>query len=94
MAHTCHAIACERSVPPQMLMCRQHWFSVPLALRNRVWATYRDGQCDTFDPSSEYCKAAKAAVIAVAEKEGRTVDPKDSKILLYDMVQVSDDNEG
>lgn len=45
MAHTCHAVGCERSVPPQMLMCKPHWFKVPLQLRNRVWATYQDGQC-------------------------------------------------
>lgn len=90
MAHTCHAIACEKPVPPQMLMCKKHWFMVPLKLRNRVWATYRDGQCDTFDPSSAYCQAAKAAVLAVAEHEGRSVNPKDPKILLYDMLQVND----
>lgn len=87
--HTCHAIACDKSVPPEILMCRPHWFSVPWSLRARVWSTYRDGQCDTFDPTSAYCQAAKAAVIAVAEKEGRTVDPKDPKILLYDMLQTS-----
>lgn len=93
MAHTCHAVGCECYVPPQMLMCRKHWFTVPQYLRNRVWATYQDGQCDTFDPSSAYCQAAKAAVIAVAEKEGRTVDPRDPKILLYDMLQVSDGDD-
>lgn len=93
MAHTCHAVACERSVPPQMLMCRQHWFMVPPKLRSRVWATYQDGQCDTFDPTSAYCQAAKAAVIAVAEKEGREIDPRNSKILLYDMLQTSDDDD-
>jgi hypothetical protein len=90
MAHTCHAVGCERYVPPQMLMCRQHWFTVPAKLRSRVWSTYQDGQCDTLDPSSAYCQAAKAAVIAVAEKEGRAIDPRDRKILLYDMLQVSD----
>lgn len=90
MAHTCHAVECEVSVAPQMLMCRRHWFMVPLKLRNRVWATYQDGQCDTFDPTSAYCQAAKAAVVAVAEREGRTIDPKHPKILLYDMVQTSD----
>jgi hypothetical protein len=93
MAHTCHAIACERNVPPMMLMCGFHWFKVPRKLRERVWATYRDGQCDTLDPSSAYCQAAKAAVIAVAEKEGRVIDPKEPKILLYDMVQVSDEDD-
>lgn len=73
-----------------MLMCSQHWFMVPAKLRSRVWATYQDGQCNTLDPSSAYCQAAKAAVIAVAEKEGRTIDPREPKILLYDMLQVSD----
>jgi len=90
MAHTCHAVGCECIVPPTMLMCRRHWFSVPLKLRDKVWATYQDGQCDGLDPSSVYCQAAKAAVIAVAEKEGRTIDLKDPKILLYDMLQTSD----
>lgn len=89
MAHTCHAIGCERSVPQRMLMCGQHWFRVPRKLREHVWATYRDGQCNTYDPSTAYCQAAKAAVIAVAETEGRTVDPKNSKVLLYDMLIMS-----
>jgi len=91
MAHTCHAVDCERSVPPQMLMCKRHWFMVPPVIRSRVWATYQDGQCDTFNPTSAYCQAAKAAVIAVAKKEGRYTDSKNPKILLYDMLQVSDD---
>lgn len=90
MPHTCHAIACEVEVKPEMLMCRYHWFMVPLKLRNRVWANYCDGQCDTFAVSSAYCQAAKAAVLAAAEAENRVVDPKDSKLLLYDMLQVED----
>lgn len=82
MAHTCHATACKRTVPPQMLMCGFHWFRVPRKLRERVWETYRDGQCDTLDPSSAYCQAARAAVIAVAEKEG--IEPDTS---LYDIFE-------
>lgn len=96
MPHTCHAVACERYVPPQMLMCRQHWFMVPPKLRSRVWATYQSGQCDIesdVDPTRAYCEAAKAAVIAVAQKEGREIDPKEPKILLYDMLQVSDGDD-
>jgi hypothetical protein len=73
-----------------MLMCRKHWFMVPSKLRSEVWRTYQDGQCDTFDPTSAYCQAAKAAVVAVAEKEGRTIDLQEPKILLYDMLQTSD----
>lgn len=93
MAHTCHAIGCEVVVRPEMLMCRKHWFTVPLKLRNRVRSTYQDGQCGTFNPTSAYCQAAKAAVITVAEREGRAIDPKEPKILLYDMLQTSDGDD-
>lgn len=82
MAHTCHATNCTATVPPTMWGCRKHWFMVPKPLRDRIWATYKDGQCDTYDPSSEYCQVARAAVIAVAEKEG--IEPDTS---LYDIFE-------
>jgi hypothetical protein len=85
MAHTCHAVGCNAKVPPEMLMCRRHWFMVPQKLRNAAWGTYRTGQCDDWRPSAEYCDAAKAAVLAVAEKEGLTVASDDPKVTLYDM---------
>lgn len=82
MAHTCHATNCTATVPPIMWGCRKHWVMVPKNIRDRIWATYRDGQCVTYDPSSEYCQAARAAVIAVAEKEG--IEPDTS---LYDIFE-------
>lgn len=95
MPHTCHAVGCEVSVSPEMLMCRRHWFSVPLTLRNRVWATYQQGQCEIqsdVDPTNAYCEAAKAAVVAVAQREGK-YDPKHPKILLYEMIQTAEAKE-
>jgi hypothetical protein len=80
MSHHCHATACRAPVPPAMFMCRPHWFSVPKRLRDEVWRTYREGQCDDKQPSADYCRAAKAAVIAVAEREGREPDTA-----LYDL---------
>ena len=53
-----------------MLMCLAHWRMVPKKLQKAVWGSYRQGQCDDMNPSREYCEAAKAAVIAVAAKEG------------------------
>jgi hypothetical protein len=55
---------------------------VPKLLRDAIWRTYEEGQCDTLDPSSAYCQAARAAVIAVAEKEG--IEPDTS---LYDIFE-------
>lgn len=67
--HHCHARRCTVPVPPEMLMCRRHWFMVPKKLRDAVWATYRPGQCDDKQPSEAWHKAADAAILAVAQKE-------------------------
>lgn len=79
MAHHCHATNCKVNVPPEMFMCRKHWFMVPKVIRDRIWRTYRIGQCDDMNPSNAYCEAAKAGVIAVAKKEGIEPDTQ-----LYD----------
>lgn len=81
MAHTCHATGCERRVPPVMFTCRPHWFSLPKPMRDAIWRTYRLGQCDDMNPSVAYCEAAKAAVIFLARKDGRTPDTA-----LYDLL--------
>jgi hypothetical protein len=71
MKHECHATGCSAAVPPKMLMCRKHWFMVPRGVQAQVWATYRPGQEVTKDPSDEYMKAYRLAVISVELKEGR-----------------------
>lgn len=84
MSHHCHATGCTASVPPVMWGCKKHWFMVPLAIRNRVWAAYRAGQCDDMNPSDDYCRAARDAVIAVAQREGRTPDTKPYDLFLQE----------
>lgn len=79
MSHTCHATGCGARVPPTMWGCRRHWFMVPRPIRDRIWATYREGQCDDKRPSRAYCEAARDAVVAVAAKEGIEPDTQ-----LYD----------
>jgi hypothetical protein len=37
-----------------------YWFSLPLRLRNWIWATFKPGQEVTLSPSAEYMKAATA----------------------------------
>lgn len=60
MKHTCHWTDCQREVPPAMWGCRQHWFTLPKSLRDRIWATYRPGQEITKTPSAAYIEAAQA----------------------------------
>lgn len=80
VVHTCHATDCVTPVPPTMWGCRKHWYMVPKTIRDRIWSTYRVGQCDDLNPSMDYCQAAKEAVIAVAQREGKQPDTR-----LYDL---------
>lgn len=85
MAHTCHAVGCSARVPPEMFMCRKHWFMVPRSIRDRIWRTYRPGQCDDWRVSSAYCDAAMDALVEVATREGREIDPDCPELKLYDI---------
>lgn len=69
--HVCHALGCNVRVPPKMLMCRRHWYMVPKPLRDAVWGAYVPGQEIRKDPTDEYMDVQRAAVDAVARKEGR-----------------------
>jgi len=42
---------------------------VPKAIRDRVWATYRPGQCEDMQFSQAWSDAVDAAIQAVAQKE-------------------------
>jgi hypothetical protein len=81
MAHHCHATECPREVPPEMFMCRYHWFMLPREFRNDIWRTYRAGQCDDWHISHAYAEAARRAVRYIAHREGKTPDTK-----IYDML--------
>lgn len=82
MAHTCHATECEVNVPPEMFMCRKHWFSLPKIMRNKIWRYYRQGQCEDWSISKEYSEAAKECVRYIANKEGKISD-----VRLYEMLE-------
>lgn len=84
--HTCHAIGCNTPVKPELFMCYRHWKMVPYNMQKEIWRTYRSGQCDDYNPSEEYCNAAKSALIAVAKREGRDIDFNCPELHLYDML--------
>lgn len=81
MAHHCHATGCEVKTPPEMFMCRRHWYTLPKAMRDAIWRTYRPGQCDDWNISHAYANAARTAVRYIAEKEDKTPDTS-----IYDML--------
>lgn len=81
MTHRCHARECEVEVPPEMLMCRTHWFRVPRHIRQAVWANYRRGQCDDKNPSEEWHEAADAAIGFVAWSDGLPTTASEKKAL-------------
>lgn len=67
MSHTCHWPECTTAVPPKLWGCKKHWYMLPQALRNKIWATYRPGQEITKTPSKEYLLAAKEVQEWIAE---------------------------
>ena len=79
MSHRCHAIECEKSVPPKMLMCLKHWRMVPAENQRNIWATYRPGQEDDKSPSLLYLVNQRLACAAVAEKEGKLVQAEEAR---------------
>jgi hypothetical protein len=58
--HHCHWPGCTKQVPPAMWGCKAHWFKLPKALRDRIWATFQPGQEIAGKPSAEYLEAARA----------------------------------
>lgn len=69
LPHYCHAEGCARRVPPRMFMCRDHWYRLPKAMRDRVWELYVPGQERRMDPSPEYLAHAMACIDYVAAAE-------------------------
>lgn len=61
MSHTCHAPDCTRPVPARMWGCRQHWFALPLKIRNAIWREYRPGQENDKRPSVRYLAVQRLA---------------------------------
>lgn len=57
--HHCHWPGCDATVPPAAWGCRKHWYKLPLALRNKIWAAYRPGQEETKTPSRRYVEVAR-----------------------------------
>lgn len=66
----CAAQGCPEHVNPGQLMCKSHWFSLPKALRDEVWRTYRRWaqvwtgrilQDDQRQRAADYREAVRAA---------------------------------
>lgn len=74
-AHHCHWPGCDKQVPPAMWGCRPHWYTLPLQLRRRIWATYKPGQEKTMTPSPDYLAAAEAVQQWIREHVAATTPP-------------------
>lgn len=70
MSHKCHWPGCEKEVPPKLWGCREHWFSLPKRLRDKIWSTYQAGQEITKTPSKEYLETAHEVQQWIYETKG------------------------
>lgn len=41
---TCPAKDCKKAIGADQVACKGHWYSLPAALRARIWALYRREQ--------------------------------------------------
>lgn len=77
--HTCHWPGCTQQVPPALWGCKPHWFALPKAIRDDIWAAYRPGQEIDMNPSQAYLVAAEAAQKYIehrlAERDPATLAP-------------------
>jgi hypothetical protein len=69
MGHKCHAVGCQKVIPPRLLMCLKHWRMVPKEMQADIWKTYVPGQEVTKTPTNEYLKAQQRAVAVVLIEE-------------------------
>lgn len=69
--HHCHWPGCDERVPPAAWGCRKHWYKLPEALRNKVWAAYRPGQEAAKNPSAEYVAVAREIQDWITAQEPR-----------------------
>lgn len=68
--HRCHAFGCSVTVPRRMFMCRRHWFMVPKADRDLVWALYTPGQENDWTKVTPlYLSVTMRIVQELAERE-------------------------
>jgi hypothetical protein len=67
--HACHWPGCPIQVPPAKWGCRAHWYRLPQAIRNRIWAAYRPGQEDDRSPARRYVEAAREAQAWIAGQQ-------------------------
>lgn len=60
---TCAAHRCSETVQRGMLMCRDHWFSLPRQLRSAIGHTWRARQMQA------YAQNVQAALELISERE-------------------------
>ena len=66
--HTCHAHGCDVAVPPNMFMCKRHWYSLSKAIRDAIWREYTPGQERTKAPTMRYLAVQQFAICRAAFK--------------------------
>lgn len=73
LRRTCYAIDCERTLDRSLVFCPDHWFSLSREARVRIHNERERWLAGRGEATPEWRKAIAAAVVVVAEREGRDV---------------------
>lgn len=58
--HHCHwPGGCKVITAAAQYCCRDHWYRIPLGLRNKIWAAYRQGQEVSKTPTRRYIEVVR-----------------------------------
>jgi hypothetical protein len=78
---TCHHPRCHTSIRGHELACHQHWTELPIALRNRIWRTWKSGDKAAHGQAITAALKLWVAAIEEAERPARCHNCKSETIL-------------
>lgn len=70
---------CKQQIMPHMYACKQHWFSLPQGIRDKIWAAYQghgdyelaheEAQAHWLKPSSRMVKQSIIELLRAAQMD-------------------------
>src|SRR5262245_438161 len=82
ITHRCPGPECRRQVPADRLACPRHRYQVPTPARNRVWATWRDGEGKGTEQHAQAMAEAIRCMAMTCTACGHTIRRNDARWLL------------
>lgn len=67
MPHPCRWPGCREATTDRLWACRNHWYTLPIHLRDKLWAAYQPKQWKNGQLSPAYVEAERLAQAWIAQ---------------------------